>query len=209
MGVTWSLYASYLVFALLIAVVPGPDTMVVLKNALAGGARGGLFTCSGIALGNLVQATAVGLGLGTLIVQVRPLFETVRWAGVAYLCWLGFQALRGAWRGNYEALDELDRRRASGLRRFREGFLSNITNPKVMAFYLSVLPQFLDPATTGAGEALLLAYTVLVVGTAWQLTLLFLVRWAKGWLNRRRVRRAMDAVTGTALIGFGVGLAAE
>ena len=206
---TWSVYASYLVFVLLIAIMPGPDTMVVLKNALSGGARGGLFACSGIALGNFVQATAVGLGLGGLIVQVRPLFEVVRWAGVVYLCWLGFQALRGAWRGNYDTLGDLKRRRANGARRFREGFLSNITNPKVMAFYLSVLPQFLDPATTGAGEALLLAYTVLVVGTAWQLTLLAMVRQASAWLQRRRVRRTMDAVTGTALIGFGLGLAVE
>src|SRR5206468_6196167 len=105
---------------------PGPDTMVVLKNALSGGARGGLIACSGIALGNLVQATAVGLGLGALIVQWRPLFETVRWAGVAYLCWLGFQALRGAWRGDYAALEELGRRRVTAFRRWREGFLSNI-----------------------------------------------------------------------------------
>ncbi|NIH82080.1 LysE family translocator [Amycolatopsis viridis] len=206
---TWSLYLSYLVFALIIAALPGPDTMVVLKNALSGGARGGLFTCAGIALGNFVQATAVGLGLGTLIVQVRPLFEGVRWAGVAYLCWLGFQALRGARRGDYETLDALERRRASGLRRFREGFLSNITNPKVIAFYLSVLPQFLDPATTGAGEALLLAYTVLVVGTVWQLMLLAVVRRVSGWLSRRRVRRTLDGLTGTALIGFGIGLAVE
>ncbi|MDQ0376957.1 LysE family translocator [Amycolatopsis thermophila] len=206
---TWSLYASYLVFVVLIAIAPGPDTMVVLKNALSGGARGGLYACSGIALGNFVQATAVGLGLGALIVRWQPVFETVRWAGVVYLCWLGFQALRGAWRGDYAALDALERRRATGFRRWREGFLSNITNPKVLAFYLSVLPQFLDPATTGAGDALLLAYTVLVVGTVWQLGLLLVVHRVNAWLRRRRVRRTMDAVTGTALIGFGIALAAD
>ncbi|MTD53649.1 LysE family translocator, partial [Amycolatopsis pithecellobii] len=168
----------------------------------------GLLAIFGIAAGNLVQGTAVGLGLGTLLVRSQPLFLTLRWAGVVYLCYLGFQALRGAWRGDYAKLDVLGSR-ATGFRRWREGFLSNITNPKVLALYLSVLPQFLDPHGTSAGDALMLAYTVAVLGALWLLVLMALVHRVRIWLQRRRVRRSLDAVTGTALIGFGIALAAE
>nr|WP_281245236.1 LysE family translocator [Amycolatopsis sacchari] len=162
----------------------------------------------GIAVGNLAQGTAVALGLGTLIVRSQPLFTTLRWAGVVYLCYLGVQALRSARRGDYRMLDAIGSR-ASGFRRWREGFLSNITNPKVLALYLSVLPQFLDPVRSTAWDALLLAYTVAVLGALWLLVLMALVHRVRAWLQRRRVRRSLDAVTGSALIGFGIALAAE
>lgn len=206
---TWSVYGSYLVIVILVVLAPGPDTAVLLKSSLAGGARGGLMAMFGIFTGNIVQGTAAALGLGAVIAHSQPVFTTLRWLGVAYLCYLGIQALRGAWRGDYDALDAAARSRGGLLRRFREGFLSNITNPKVLVLYLSVLPQFLNPATTSTGEALLLAYTVAVLGSLWLLVLLFFVHRVRAWLAKRTVRRSLDAVTGTALIGFGAALAAE
>ncbi|TVT57672.1 LysE family translocator [Amycolatopsis rhizosphaerae] len=205
---TWHLYGTYLIFVVLVVLAPGPDTAVTLKNALSGGTRGGLMAAFGITVGNLLQGTAVALGLGALIARSQPVFVTLRWAGVAYLCYLGFQALRGAWRGDYAAMDAIGSR-ASGFRRWREGFLSNVTNPKVLALYLSVLPQFLDPHHTGPGQALLLAYTVTVLGGLWLLVLMSLAHRVRDWLSRRKVRRSLDGITGTALIGFGVALAAE
>ncbi|AXB44890.1 LysE family translocator [Amycolatopsis albispora] len=206
---TWSVYGSYLAVVVAVVLAPGPDTMVVLKNSLAGGFRGGLVASTGILVGNLAQGTAAALGLGAVIAHSQPLFLTLKWLGVAYLCYLGFQALRGAWKGDYQALDEGEQSKARGFRRFREGFLSNVTNPKVLILYLSVLPQFLDPAVTTTLDALLLAYTVGVLGFLWLLVLLFFVHRVRVWLRRRRVRRTLDAVTGGALIGFGGLLAAE
>ena len=148
---------------------------------------------------------------GDLVVGVDGTVESfaaLRWAGVGYLCYLGIQALASAWRGDYQKLDEAGSR-ASGFRRFREGLLSNLTNPKVFALYLSVLPQFLDPAHTETWYALVLAYTVAVLGGIWLLVLMLLVRVVRVWLARRPVRRSLDAVTGGALIAFGVALAAE
>lgn len=205
---TWNDYTTFLAFALLIALAPGPDTMVVLKNALAGGARGGLAAIAGISTACALQATAVGLGVGTIIVRYQVVFEVIRWAGVAYLCYLGLQALRAAWRGDYTQLSA-GKQRGRLFRSWREGFLSNITNPKVLAFYLSVLPQFLDPVHATTGDAMLLAYTVVAAGVVCQLLLLLFVHKVRGWLSRRRVRRAMDTVTGTALVGFGIALATE
>jgi RhtB (resistance to homoserine/threonine) family protein len=205
---TWSTYAGFAAMMALLAMMPGPDTMVVLKNALTGGARGGGWACSGISVANFLQGTAAALGLGAVITRYQPVFVTVKWLGAAYLVYLGVQALRGAWRGDYEALDDVRRARASRSRRFREGFLSNITNPKVIVLYLSVLPQFLTPES-GFGDSLLLAYTVAALGVVWQVLLLLFVHRVRGWLQQRKVRRAMDGVTGTALLGFGAALALE
>jgi len=205
---TWSTYAGFAGMMAFLAMMPGPDTMVVLKNALTGGARGGGWACAGITVANFLQGTAAALGLGAVITRYHPLFETVKWLGAAYLVFLGIQALRGAWRGNYEALDDVRKARASRVRRFREGFLSNITNPKVIVLYLSVLPQFLTPSST-LGDSLLLAYTVAALGVVWQVLLLFFVHRVRGWLQQRKVRRAMDGATGTALVGFGAVLALE
>ncbi|HEY3710145.1 MAG TPA: LysE family translocator [Amycolatopsis sp.] len=206
---TWGVYGGFLAMMMLLAAAPGPDSMVVLKNALSGGARGGAWACFGIAVANFLQGTAAALGLGAVITSSRPVFETVKWLGVAYLCYLGFQALRGAWRGNYEALNDARRQRRTPFRRWREGFLSNVTNPKVLVLYLSVLPQFLIPGVTTTGDALLLAYTVAGVGVIWQVLLLLLVHRVRAWLERRKVRRTLDGVTGTVLIGFGAALALE
>ena len=205
---TWSTYLAFAGMMAFLAMMPGPDTMVVLKNALTGGARGGGWACAGISVANFLQGTAAAFGLGAVITRYQPVFETVKWLGAAYLVFLGIQALRGAWRGNYEALDDVRRARASRGRRFREGFLSNITNPKVIVLYLSVLPQFLTPAST-LGDSLLLAYTVAALGVVWQVLLLVFVHRVRAWLQRRRVRRAMDGVTGMALMGFGAALAFE
>ncbi|MFB9682742.1 LysE family translocator [Amycolatopsis plumensis] len=206
---TWSTYAGFAGMMAFLAMMPGPDTMVVLKNALTGGARGGGWACAGITVANFLQGTAAAFGLGAVITRYRPVFETVKWLGAAYLVFLGIQALRGAWRGNYEALDDVRRARASRGRRFREGFLSNITNPKVIVLYLSVLPQFLTPGVTDQADALLLAYTVAALGVVWQVLLLFFVHRVRGWLQQRKVRRAMDGATGAALVGFGAALAFE
>jgi RhtB (resistance to homoserine/threonine) family protein len=206
---TWSTYAGFAGMMAFLAMMPGPDTMVVLKNALTGGARGGGWACAGITAANFLQGTAAALGLGAVITRYRPVFEAVKWLGAAYLVFLGVQALRGAWRGNYEALDDVRKARASRGRRFREGFLSNITNPKVIVLYLSVLPQFLTPGVTGQADALLLAYTVAALGLVWQVVLLLFVHRVRDWLRQRKVRRVLDGATGTALLGFGAALAVE
>ena len=206
---TWGTYSTYLVIAVLLVVSPGPDTLVLLRNSLAGGRRGGVVAAAGILTGNLAQGTAAALGLGVLIARSHTLFTALRWVGAAYLLVLGVLALRGAWRGDYAAVAEVARRRGGGFRRFQEGFLSNVTNPKVLVMYLSVLPQFLTPGVTTTLDALLLAYTVGVLGVVWLLALVLVVHRVRPLLGRRRVRRTIDTVTGTALLGFSAALVVE
>ncbi|MGW5670652.1 LysE family translocator [Micromonospora sp. NPDC003776] len=206
---SWSSYASFLVFAAVLILIPGPDFAVVTRNTLAAGRRRGRWSAIGVTASNAVQGVAAAAGLGALVVRSQPLFETIRWAGVGYLVYLGVQAWRSAWRGDYAPLAG-DGPAAPGqaLTGFRQGFLSNITNPKVLAFYLAVLPQFVGgPAPLGV----LLAYalTHAVLSLAYLLVLVGALNRARDLLSRRRVRRWLDGLTGFALLGFGARLAAE
>ena len=205
---SWSSYGVYLLVVVVLVLAPGPDTFVLLRSALTGGRRAGLLSAAGVFSGNAAQGAAAAFGLGVLISSSHTLFTVVRWAGVGYLCVLAVQALLAARRGEYPALDGVPDRRGAG-RAFARGVLSNVTNPKVLILYLSVLPQFLVPGVTGTGDALLLALTVAVLGVIWQVGLVLLVHGARSWFSRRRVRRTADAVSGVALLGFGVALAAE
>src|SRR6202035_2575468 len=129
--------------------------------------------------------SAAAAALSALIVRVQPLFEAIKWAGVAYLAYLGVQALRSARRGEYAPLDGDDpsgpgKNRAQNVAGWRQGFISNITNPKVLVFYLAVLPQFLTP---GAGPGWLLAF-------AWShavLSVAYLLALSAGLHSARRV----------------------
>ncbi|MGH3229467.1 MAG: LysE family translocator [Streptosporangiaceae bacterium] len=206
---SWSKYAEFLAFAVVLIVIPGPDFAVVTKNTLVGGHRRGRWTALGVSSSNLVQGSAAAAGLSALIVRVQPLFEAIKWAGVAYLAYLGVQALRSARRGEYAPLDgdgpSGPQKSRAG---WRQGFISNITNPKVLVFYLAVLPQFLAP---GAGLAwlLVLAWSHAVLSLAYLLVLVTGLHSARRLLMRRRVRRTLDATTGAVLLGFGAKLATE
>jgi threonine/homoserine/homoserine lactone efflux protein len=209
--VTWATYGTFVVFAAVVVISPGPDFAIVVRNSVARGRAAGLFTSLGVVASCLVQGTLAAFGVGVVISRSQPLFLTIRWAGIAYLCYLGVQALlatrRGdRWSDEANAQEPPRARRAAAL---RQGFLCNITNPKVLAFYLSVLPQFLGHAGTPTVDALALAYTHAVLGVVWLLALVLFLHRLRPWLQRRAVRRGLDAATGTALIGFASALAVE
>src|SRR3954451_17319867 len=95
----WSSYGSFLAFAVVLVQVPGPDFAVVTKNTLAAGRWRGAWSAGGVATSNAVQGAAAATGLGAVITGAEPLFEAIRWVGVAYLLFLGAQAIRSAIRG--------------------------------------------------------------------------------------------------------------
>ena len=205
---SWSKYAEFLAFAVVLIVIPGPDFAVVTKNTLVGGRRRGRWTALGVSSSNLVQGTAAAFGLSALIVKVQPLFEAIKWAGVAYLAYLGAQAIRSAVRGQYAPMDDEAGGSRPSLAGWRQGFLSNITNPKVLVFYLAVLPQFLTPGA-GLGWLLVLAWSHAVIGQAYLIILVTGLHGARKLLSRRKVRRGLDATTGAVLLGFSARLATE
>ena len=207
----WAAYGAFLAFAIVLILVPGPDFAVVTKNTLAAGRWRGGWASVGVACSNAVQGAVAAAGLGAVIVRMQPLFEAVKWAGAGYLVYLGVQSFRSAARGQYPPLDGGGGRPRTGgvaLAGWRQGFLSNITNPKVLVFYLAVLPQFL-PARAGVAVLLAFALTHAVLSLGYLLLLTLALQRARRVLQRRRVRRVLDATTGAVLLGFSARLVAE
>ncbi|GAA1185022.1 LysE family translocator [Nesterenkonia xinjiangensis] len=201
----WSAYVSFLLIAALVIITPGSDTAVVLKNALMSGRRGGVATALGVTTAVAIQGVLTAAGLGVLISQSQPVLQTVRWIGVAYLAWLALQALRSAWQGQYTATLAESGVSARG---YRQGFLTNITNPAVLMFYLALFPQFMTPEMPLWALGLM-AGTMPVLGLIQLVVLTLLIDSASRWLQRRRVRRVLDSVTGLALGGLSLRVALQ
>ncbi|MGO1522637.1 MAG: LysE family translocator [Nesterenkonia sp.] len=191
----WDAYLTFAMIALVIALTPGSDTAVALKNSLQSGRRGGMATSFGVTAAAAVQAALAAAGLGILIAQSQLVLQAVRWIGVAYLAWMAFQALRSAWKGHYP---EASADGAAARRGFRQGFLVNLTNPQVLLFYLAILPQFMTPGME-LWALSLLAITHPVLGFLQLFGVVMLVHAAARWVQRRSVRRTLDAATGAAL----------
>ena len=198
---------TFLVVVLAVVAVPGPDFVVTLRNTISGGHVAGAATAVGVGVASVIQGTLVSLGLGTLIVQSRPVFMTLKWLGIAYLAFLAAQSLRSAWRSQYNpTLQETGPgRRSRGL---RQGFLCNITNPKMFVFYLSLLPQFVGagaPIWSWLGHA----WTLPLIGTSWLLVIVVLSGAVRERLLRPMTRRVIDTTSGVALLGFSGRLALQ
>jgi threonine/homoserine/homoserine lactone efflux protein len=185
---------AFLVVAAILIVSPGPDFALTVRNTVARGSRAGYLTGLGVVTSQLVWGLATAAGLAALIVASRPMLTAFRYAGAAYLVWLGVESLLAAWRGRTSR-----ERRARSSSPFAQGLASNLGNPKMAVFFTSLLPQF------GASFAVLAAHAL--VFSALTLVWLALIARAGSALRIARVRRALDAVTGVVLTAFGVRLA--
>lgn len=195
--------------AALLTITPGADTALVLRSALFRGRPAALATVWGIATGCLVHAVASALGLSVVLSQSAEAFTLVKWIGAAYLGWLGFHSLRGAWRAGTGAVQPAPLAAAGAGRSFREGLFTNLLNPKVALFYLTFLPQFVSPAGDPLRQSVGLALIHIVMGIVWLSAVTLFVGRLSPYLVRDAVRRRLEAVTGALLLGLGVRLALE
>lgn len=199
---TW----SFVVVVIALVLSPGADFTVIVRNTLSGGRLQGILTTAGVSSASAVQGLLVSVGLAAVIVRVHPLFLALKWGGVAYLAWLAFGMLRSAVRGDHTDVGQGRRMRAWVA--YRQGLLSNATNPKILVFYVSLLSQFVAPDASWTAW-LVHAWTVPLLGMIWCLTIVMCVSALRRWLRRRAVRRALDAASGVVLSGFCVRLATE
>ena len=188
--------------ALVLIAVPGPSVLFVIGRTLALGRRGGLLSVLGNAAGELLQIAAVALGVGALLAQSVFLFGVVKFAGAAYLIYLGIQAIRHGGGGPTAAPEP---RPVSTFRILREGFIVGATNPKSIVFFVAVLPQFVDysagaiPLQLATLGALFLAIA-LVSDSGWALIAGTARRWFAS--SPRRIA-ALGATGGAMMIGLG------
>jgi len=212
---------GFLALSAIVILTPGPDTMLTLRNALAGGRRGGWFTAIGVVTGQLIWALATSAGLAALLVASRPAFLAVKFAGAIYLTWLGIGSLIRAirpprgdsqTRGASSPASSQSAQRISTFRNsvaFRQGLWSNLGNPKMAVFFPSLLPQFAPGTSATFGNLLTLGLIFILMTLTWLGLYSIVVARAGDFLRAGRVRRILDAITGVALVGFGIRLAGE
>ena len=192
--------------SLVVIATPGPDTALTIRNTLLGGRRRGVLTAVGVACGQTTWALFTAAGLSQLLRASQPAFLALRLVGASYLVYLGVRALIDAVRG-YSA-GALGAHRLSSRASWRQGLLSNLSNPKMVVFFISLLPQFAGGgATFQSLLALGLLFSLLTLG--WLAGYAFVVAKAGDLLRRGRIRRLLEAASGAALVGLGLRLAGE
>ena len=197
----------FLAVSAVVIVAPGPDMALVGRNAIFGGRRVAVSTAAGVVLGLAVWSVAASVGVAALLRRSEPAFVTLKIVGALYLVWLGFQALRIAVRGPRDvAVSRAIALRHRPRRALRQGFLSNLANPKIAVFFTSFLPQFAQPgASFGALLALGLVFSLMTL--VWLAGYGVFVAKAGDVLRRPRIRRVLEGFSGAVLIAFGVRLA--
>ena len=207
-----TLLQSILGFTLLAAVdavTPGLDTILVLRQSLRAGRRTAFAAAAGIGLGALVWGVAAAAGVAALFVASEVAFTVLRWAGVVFLLYLAWTYLRSALRGEVTHSDLTAGAVDSPREAFVKGLLTDLLNPKMAVFYLTVLPLFLPAGYPPVLAGAVLAGVHVLVAFAWFTVVILGAHAVRGFLASRRGARAVDGVAGLAMLGFGVVLGVE
>ena len=202
-------FIVFLGVAAVLIVVPGPDMALVTKNAVLHGRRAALGTSLGVNTGLSVWTIASAFGVASLVRASATAFTVLKLIGAAYLIWLGIQALRAArhrWGDTESGMGEPNLGARVG---FRQGLLSNLGNPKIAAFFTSLLPQFIGSGRSVLVPFLLLGGVFVLMTLIWLCAYALVAAKASGLLRRPRVKAALDRLTGVILIGLGLRLATE
>jgi threonine/homoserine/homoserine lactone efflux protein len=202
---------TYLIAITLLTITPGVDTMLVIRNTARSGWYDGAATSLGICSGLFIHAAISAVGISMIILQAAWAFSALKLAGACYLIWLGLSSWRKVLR--HDSFQLVNGVTVTGtfrvVRSLREGFLSNVLNPKTAIFYMAFLPQFINPVRSALMQSLFLAGLHFIIAMIWQCLLALMVKQLKTWLQRPRVSQLFDGVTGTVMIGLGLQVTTE
>lgn len=202
-----TLTAAYIVLATALAISPGPDVLFVVANGMQHRAKGAIASALGIGFGSVGHATAAALGVSALLAASPAAFEILRYAGAAYLVYLGVQALRSWWTRKVTQDAQALPAALSVLSVFRRGVLTNILNPKMIVFYLALLPQFINVELGHPGlQIFLLGCIHNLIGTAFLICIGLAAGKASGWLATTGFGKWMDAMAGVFFMGLALRL---
>jgi threonine/homoserine/homoserine lactone efflux protein len=193
--------AAFAVLSLIVTVTPGPDSLLVLRSSLLAGRRTGARVAGGATSGSLAWGICSAAGLTAILAASAQLYRALQLAGACYLVFLGIRGWRAA-----SGHASLTPGRIPG---FRAGLLSNLLNPKVGLFFLTVMPQFVPRHASVPSYALAFAATDALIAGTWLTIVAWLSDRARALLHRPRVRSALDRAAATGLVALGLKVAAE
>ncbi|PJC87911.1 threonine transporter RhtB [Vibrio sp. HA2012] len=201
-------FEAFLIAITILTLTPGIDTALVIKNSSRSGVKDGCVTSFGICSGLFVHATFSSVGISAILLQSAQLFQVMKWIGALYLIWLGINSLKATYKGvKGIEVEESDGHRVFSARRsLREGFLSNVLNPKTAVFYLAFLPQFINPEHSLFVQSFMMAGIHFLIAMIWQSGVATAVTSAQQLVKNSSLLTWMEGITGSVLIALGIKL---
>lgn len=201
---------SFAFVAALLVISPGPNGVLIARTVPTSGKAAGFANVFGMASAMYVHGALVVFGVSIVLVRSAELFALVKYAGAAYLCWIGIRALIDAWRGEVVNLDDVKpaRRRRTLVRAYGEGLLTNTLNPKVAMFYLAAFPQFVPFEQMNAANTFLLVFIHSTLNLIWFSGMVAVFARLMQFAKDGRVTRWIKGITGVVFLGLGARLAA-
>jgi homoserine/homoserine lactone efflux protein len=195
----WELFAAFLLITAVLIIVPGPIVTLVIATGASQGIRAGLTAVAGATVGTAVLLTCIACGLSWVVRNAAVLFEVLRWAGAAYLIWLGIQA----WR---HAGADIGAAPPRGHVHFRRGLLVAVSNPKSIAFFTAFLPQFIDPSLPVERQLAVMCAVSVVLAVCTDSAWAVAAGLGRAWFMTAWRARLLGRLSGVALIGGGIWL---
>ena len=200
---------SFTILAGLLTMLPGLDTAQVLRSVTIGGKSSAYATVAGILTGVWIWGAAAALGISALLVASHIAYTAVKWAGAAYLIYLGIKMLWESRKITHETVQAKIADKTSNRKAFNRALLINLTNPKTGVFYIAILPQFLPEEFPALVGGLLLATIHNALTLIWFTMMIYGASFAKETLQNPKVQKIIERASGVALIGFGIRVAFE
>jgi RhtB (resistance to homoserine/threonine) family protein len=199
----------FILMCIFLIILPGPDTAIATKNTLTAGKMGGLNTALGTCCALLIHTSAAVLGLSAIIVKSALLFSVFKYVGAVYLIFLGLKTLWSLKKKEAPTIKVNTNSKFQNTSCFKQGFLTNLLNPKVAVFFLTFLPQFVDSGGNTFTQLLIMGITYTVLTAVWFLLYVYLINQISVFMKRPKTQNIIEGITGTILIGFGVKLALD
>ncbi|BCL59506.1 threonine transporter RhtB [Desulfomarina profundi] len=195
----------------LLTLTPGVDTILVIRNSGRGGWKDGAASSLGICSGLFVHATVSALGISSILLLTTWAFSLLKVMGATYLIWLGLTSLKELFRQQHHTGETTatTEKNNNYYKSFREGFFSNILNPKAIVFYMAFLPQFIDPSRPPLLQSLFIAGLHFIIGMIWLCTVSSMVDRAGTWLQTPQTNKILHGLSGSILILLGAKLLGE
>jgi RhtB (resistance to homoserine/threonine) family protein len=200
----------FVITCIFLIILPGPDTAIMTKNILTVGKQGGFKTMLGICCALSIHTLTAIVGLSAIIAKSALLFSIFKYIGAVYLIYLGIKSL---WALRSKETTEISETIAKSKHKnessFKQGFFTNLLNPKIAVFFLTFLPQFVNPGSHTFMPFLILGITYIILTVVWYLFYIYLLNQISTFMKKPQTQKIIEGITGTILIGFGIKLALE
>ncbi|OEF02805.1 homoserine lactone transporter [Vibrio crassostreae 9ZC13] len=203
---SWDSIWLFIVIVFFIAIIPGPNALLVLSTALTQRKLFAFVNVLGVSCGFFFHAFISANGISLLLSNTPMAFEGLKWAGVLYLVWLGYNHFRAALRAQEGVLSVVSASGSKLYHQFFKGLLTNLLNPKIVLFYLSIFPQFVSTDAIVTDSLILGAIQASVV-SMWFLVVILMADTFKRLLVQKRTSQMMNIVCGILFVGFSIQLA--